>query len=92
MRALRERLALRLAPWLHVPYREGREEAFKDLALVAYLSRDAVWTSPRVLVRTALAQIELDALLALRMAFADCDPEGTDWTARAYRLWKEVRP
>jgi hypothetical protein len=54
MRALRERLALWLAPWLYVPHREEREEAFRDLAEVAYLSRDAPWTSPRVLVKTAL--------------------------------------
>jgi hypothetical protein len=56
MKAFRERLALWIAPWLYVPYRDDREEAFKDLAEVAYLSRDAVWTSPRVLVRTALAE------------------------------------
>jgi hypothetical protein len=53
-RSLRERLALCIAPWLYVPYREEREEAFKDLAAVAYASRDAVWTSPRVLVKCAL--------------------------------------
>lgn len=56
MRAVRERLALWLAPWLYVPHREDREEAFRMLAEVAYGSRDAVWTSPRVLVRTALDQ------------------------------------
>jgi hypothetical protein len=56
LKRVRERLALALAPWLYVPYRTEREEAFKDLAEVAYLSRDAVWTSPRVLVRTALEQ------------------------------------
>lgn len=53
---LRERVALWLAPWLYVPYREEREEAFRDLALVAYASRDAIWTSPRTLVKTALEQ------------------------------------
>jgi hypothetical protein len=53
---LRERIALRIAPSLYVPYRHDRDEAFKDLAEIAYLSRDAVWTSPRVLVKTALAE------------------------------------
>lgn len=53
-RWLRERIALRIAPWLYVPHREEREQAWRDLAEVAYLSRDAVWTSPRVLVKTAL--------------------------------------
>lgn len=53
---LRERVALRLAPWLYVPYREDREEAFRDLAEVAYGSRDAVWTSPRVLAQTAMQE------------------------------------
>lgn len=38
-----------------------------------------------------VAETEDDALLALRMAFADRDPEGTDWTERAERLWAEVR-
>jgi hypothetical protein len=42
---LREKIALRIAPWLYVPYREDREEAFKDLAEVAYDSREAVWMS-----------------------------------------------
>lgn len=56
MRQIRERLALLLAPWLYVPYRYDREEAFRDLAEVAYGSRDAVWTSPRVLVKTAMRQ------------------------------------
>ena len=56
LRRGREWLALRIAPWLYVPYREDREEAFRDLAEVAYLSRDAVWTSPRTLVKTALAE------------------------------------
>jgi hypothetical protein len=51
---IRERIALKIAPSLYVPYRHDREEAFKDLAEVAYGSRDAVWTSPRTLVRTAL--------------------------------------
>ena len=51
---LRERIALRIAPSLYVPYRYARDEAFRDLAEVAYGSRDAVWTSPRVLVKTAL--------------------------------------
>ncbi len=54
MRRFREWLAFKIAPWAYVPYREEREEAFKDLAEVAYLSREAVWTSPRVLVKTAL--------------------------------------
>lgn len=52
----RERIALWIAPSLYVPYREDREEAFRDLAEIAYLSRDAIWTSPRTLVRTALAE------------------------------------
>ena len=52
----REWLALKIAPWLYVPYREDREEAFRDLAEVAYLSRDAVWTSPRTLVAKALEE------------------------------------
>lgn len=56
MKRLREQLALRIAPWLHVPYREEREEALRDLAEIAYLSRDAVWTSPRVLVHCALTE------------------------------------
>lgn len=47
-------LALKIAPWLFVPRREERDEAFKMLAEVAYGSRDAVWTSPQTLVRTAL--------------------------------------
>jgi hypothetical protein len=50
----RERLAFAIAPWVYVPYREEREEAFKDLAEIAYLSRDAVWTSPRVLIKAAM--------------------------------------
>jgi hypothetical protein len=54
MTRVRERIALWVAPWLYVPHREQREEAFKDLAEVAYCSRDAVWTSPRTLVHTAL--------------------------------------
>ena len=53
-RRLREALALRIAPWLFVPYREEREEAFRALATVAYGSPDAAWTSPRVLVEVAL--------------------------------------
>lgn len=54
MKRVREAVALWLAPWLFVPYREDREEAFRILAEVAYGSRDAVWTSPGVLVRCAL--------------------------------------
>jgi hypothetical protein len=54
MRRFREWLAFKIAPWTFVPYREEREEAFKDLAEVAYKSREAVWTSPRVLVKSAL--------------------------------------
>lgn len=50
----REWLAYKIAPWVYVPNREAREEAFRDLAEVAYGSRDAVWTSPRVLVHSAL--------------------------------------
>lgn len=50
----REWIALKIAPWLFVPYREDREEAFKMLAEVAYGSRDAVWTSPTVLAECAL--------------------------------------
>jgi len=56
IRTAREWLALKIAPWLYVPYREDRDEAFRDLAEVAYLSRDAVWTSPRTLVATALRE------------------------------------
>jgi hypothetical protein len=59
---LREKIALRIAPWLYVPYREDREEAFKDLAEVAYGSREAVWTSPRVLVKSALNHAALRAV------------------------------
>jgi len=51
---IREWLAFRIAPWVYVPYREEREEAFRDLAEIAYGSRDAIWTSPRVLVSVAL--------------------------------------
>ncbi len=54
MRLFREWLAFKIAPWTFVPYREEREEAFKDLAEVAYGSREAIWTSPGVLVREAL--------------------------------------
>ena len=50
----REWLAYKIAPWTYVPYREEREEAFRELALMAYASRDAVWTSPTVLARMAL--------------------------------------
>lgn len=53
---LREWLAYRIAPWTYVPYREAREEAFRDLAEVAYGSRDAIWTSPRTLVSSALRE------------------------------------
>lgn len=56
MKRLRERLAYKIAPWVYVPYREDREEAFRDLAEVAYGSRDAAWTSPGVLVKTALRE------------------------------------
>lgn len=59
MRRLREVVALWLAPWLYVPHREDREEAFKDLAEVAYGSREAIWTSSRVLVKTALEHAAL---------------------------------
>jgi len=52
----REWLAFKIAPWVYVPHREEREEAFRDLAEIAYLSRDAIWTSPRVLVQTALRE------------------------------------
>lgn len=55
-RHLRERLAYAIAPWTYVPYREEREEAFRDLAEIAYMSRDAVWTCPRVLVKSALRE------------------------------------
>jgi hypothetical protein len=53
-RRFREWLAFKIAPWVYVPYREEREEAFRDLAVVAYGSPRAVWTSPTTLVRTAL--------------------------------------
>lgn len=56
VRDVRQRVALWIAPWLFVPYPEAREEAFRELALVAYGSRDAVWTSPTTLVRTALRE------------------------------------
>lgn len=55
-RVLREWFALKIAPWLYVPYRQEREEAFRDLAEVAYTSRDAIWTSPRTLVAVALRE------------------------------------
>ena len=35
-------------------YPEAAAEAWKDLAEIAYGSRDAVWTSHRTLVRAAL--------------------------------------
>lgn len=54
--AFRNWLALKIAPWLFVPYPEHREEAFKMLAHVAYGSRDAVWTSPTTLARVAMDQ------------------------------------
>jgi hypothetical protein len=57
----REWLAYRIAPWVYVPYREEREQAFRDLAKVAYLSRDAVWTSPRTLVKAALETERIQA-------------------------------
>lgn len=38
-----------------------------------------------------LARLEDDVLLALRMAFAEGDPEGWNWTRDAERLWAEVR-
>jgi hypothetical protein len=53
---LRERLAYLIAPWVEIPYREDREEAFRDLAEIAYGRRDAIWTSPRVLVKTAIRE------------------------------------
>ena len=56
MRCLREWLAFEIAPWVYVPYREEREEAFRDLAEVGYMSRDAIWTSPRTLVAVALRE------------------------------------
>lgn len=56
---LREWVALKIAPWLFVPYAKEREEAFRDLAEVAYGSRDAIWTSPRVLVDVALKSYPL---------------------------------
>lgn len=57
--ALRERIALWVAPWLFVPHRDAREEAFRDLAEVAYGRRDAIWTSPRTLVYAALREARL---------------------------------
>lgn len=62
IKRLRERLALWVAPWLYVPYPEARDEAFRDLALVAYGSRDAVWTSPTTLVKTALRETRNEVL------------------------------
>jgi hypothetical protein len=48
----REALALRMAPWL---YRApDLDDALSTLSALAYGSPDAVWTSHRVLVRTAL--------------------------------------
>jgi hypothetical protein len=38
----------------------------------------------------AVAELTDDALLALRMAFADANPRGHDWTKRANALWAEV--
>lgn len=57
MRRFREWLAFTIAPWVYVPYREEREEAFRDLAEIAYGSRNAVWTSPQVLVQTAVQHV-----------------------------------
>lgn len=57
--SLREKIAYKIAPWTYVPHREEREEAFKDLAEVAYGSRDAAWTSPKVLVQSALREVRL---------------------------------
>lgn len=51
---LREWVAFKVAPWVYVPHRHQRDEAFRDLAEIAYGSRDAIWTSPRTLVHTAL--------------------------------------
>ena len=65
MRRLREWLAFKIAPWVYVPYREEREEAFRDLAEVAYMSRDAIWTSPRTLVAVALRESRSQSTTAL---------------------------
>lgn len=51
---LRERLALKIAPWLGRRWEPQWDEALADLAEVAYGARDAIWTSPRVLVDKAL--------------------------------------
>lgn len=37
---------------------EQLDEALHDLAEVAYGARDAIWTSPRTLVKAALTQAE----------------------------------
>lgn len=57
LRNLREELAFAIAPWVYVPELEECEEAFKDLAEIAYLSRDAPWTSPRSLVKAAMEEV-----------------------------------
>ena len=49
------------------------------------------WIVSRRTHEARMAELEDDALLALRMAFADCDPEGSDWSERAARLWAEIR-
>lgn len=56
MYARREWLALRIAPWLGRRYEREWEEALGTLAEIAYGSRKAVWTSPRVLVKAALEE------------------------------------
>lgn len=69
----REWIALKIAPWLFVPYRTEREEAFRDLAAVAYESRDAIWTSPRVLVKTALRKTH-DKAVETALAWSEETP------------------
>ncbi len=56
VRELREWIAFKIAPWVYVPHRNERDEAFKRLAEIAYGSRDAIWTSPKVLVKVALEE------------------------------------
>jgi hypothetical protein len=80
--AIRERIALRIAPWLYLPYREDREEAFRDLAEAAYGDRDVVWTSPRVLVKTALRR----AAAGQRPADAQ-EPRCGPWDERSDGAW-----
>lgn len=57
----RERLALKIAPWLGRRYEPAWDEALEDLAEIAYGRRNAIWTSPCVLVDVALRNTREDA-------------------------------